>query len=71
MKKPRISYDAHSDVFSIVIKEGYEETHREVSPGVFVELDKNNQMIGIEILDASQNIGKFFRAPTQGVSLSV
>ncbi len=70
MKKPRISYDAHSDVFSIVIKEGYEETHQEVTPGVFVELDKNNQMIGIEILDASENIGKFFRDSTPRVSLS-
>ncbi len=70
MKKPNIRYDAQSDVFSIVMKRGYEEVHQEVSPGVFVELDKNNQMIGIEILNASQNIGRFFRTPSSGISLS-
>lgn len=39
----------------------YEEKHEELAPGVFVELDKKGVPIGIEILNASQNIGRFFR----------
>lgn len=62
MKMKKINYDRESDVFSLYIKEGYEETHKEVIPGVFVELDKKGELIGIEILNASKNIGKFFRS---------
>lgn len=60
MKKPKISYDAQSDVFYIVVKNGYEESHREIAPGIFVELDKKGDLIGIEILNAGKNLGKFF-----------
>jgi uncharacterized protein YuzE len=61
MKKARINYDAKSDVFYLAIKEGYEEKHQEVAPGVFVELDKAGEVMGIEILNASSNIGKLFK----------
>lgn len=61
MKKTRINYDSKSDIFYIVIKEGYEEKHKEVAPGIFVELDRRGKLIGVEILNASQNIGRFFQ----------
>lgn len=61
MKNKKINYDRKSDVFYLVIRDGYEEKHQEVSPGVFVELDKSGELIGIEILNASRNIGKFFQ----------
>lgn len=61
MKKRKINYDPKSDVFYIIIKEGYEEKHQEVAPGIFVELDTKGKLLGIEILNASQNIGKLFR----------
>ena len=60
MKKPKINYDPKSDVFYMVVKNGYEENHREIAPGIFVELDKKGDLIGIEILNASKNLGKFF-----------
>lgn len=60
MKNKKINYDSKNDVFYMVIKEGYEDKHEEISPGVFVELDKKGQLIGIEILNASKNIGKYF-----------
>ncbi len=63
MKSKKINYDPKSDVFYIVINEGYEEKHEEVAPGIFVELDKRGKLIGIEILNASQNLGKFFQKP--------
>lgn len=61
MKNKKISYDRKSDVFYIVIKEGYEDKHLEISPGVFVEMDKEGHPIGIEILNASKNIGSLFK----------
>lgn len=61
MKNKKINYDRKSDVFYLVIRDGVEEKHQEVSPGVFVELDKSGELIGIEILNASRNIGKFFQ----------
>lgn len=61
MKKTKINYDPKSDVFYIVIKDGYEDKHQEIVPGIFVELGKKGEVLGIEIINASQNIGKFFR----------
>ena len=60
MKNKKINYDPKSDVFYIILKEGFEEKHQEVAPGIFVELDKQGKLMGVEILNASQNIGKFF-----------
>lgn len=61
MKRTKINYDSKSDVFYIVIKKGFEEKHEEISPGVFVELDKKGKLMGVEILNASENIGRFFK----------
>lgn len=60
-EKQKNNYDPKSDVFYIILKEGYEEKHQEVAPGIFVELDKKGKLIGVGILNASQNIGKFFK----------
>lgn len=43
----------------------YEEKHQEIAPGIYVELDKKGQLIGIEVLNASKNIGKFFQKSIQ------
>ncbi len=61
MKSKKINYDPKSDVFYIVLKDGFEEKHQEVAPGIFVELDTKGKLMGVEILNASQNIGKFFK----------
>jgi len=52
--KPVINYDLKSDVIYIVAKKGKEEEFVEIAPGINVELDENGQVIGIEILNASQ-----------------
>lgn len=61
MKKAKINYDVQSDALYLVVKEGYEDKHQEIAPGVFVELDKAGEVIGVEILNASANIGKLFK----------
>jgi uncharacterized protein YuzE len=52
-RKPKLYYDQDSDVLYIVAKEGEEEEFLEVVEGINIELDKNKQVIGVEILNAS------------------
>lgn len=56
MKKIRqkIYYDKKTDVLWFNIKRGVEEEYREVTPGVGVEIGKNGELLGIEILNASK-----------------
>lgn len=59
MKRPnqKVYYDKKTDVLWILVKSGPEEEHKEVAPGISVELDKNGELLGIEILDASKVLG--------------
>jgi len=56
MKKTKIFYDEKSDVLYFLIKEGSEEEHKEIAPGVSVELDRQGNVLGLEILNASRVI---------------
>ena len=49
-----INYDSKSDVLYIVAREGKEERFVEIALGINVELDGNGEVIGIEILNASE-----------------
>jgi uncharacterized protein YuzE len=51
---PLVHYDPGSDILYIVTKEGTEAAFTEVAPGVNVELDKDGQVLGVEILGASR-----------------
>lgn len=55
-KREKIFYDKKSDVLWFLIKSGVEEEHREVTPGVSIELGKKGELLGIEILNASKVI---------------
>ncbi len=59
MKKTedKIFYDKKSDVLWLLVKSGQEYEHKEVSPGVSVELGKKGELLGIEILNASKILG--------------
>lgn len=50
-------YDKKSDSLFIWLKEGKEESFEEIAPGINVELDKNNDIIGVEILRVSRLFG--------------
>lgn len=47
-------YDKKSDSLFIWLKEGKEDNFEEIVPGINVELDKNNDIIGVEILHVSR-----------------
>lgn len=64
MKKTnqKIYYDKKTDVLWFNIKTGLEEEYKEVAPGVNLELDKNGELLGIEILNASKVLGPKLKA---------
>lgn len=53
MNKPRMVYFEQEDILHIIVAEGNEDASFELSPNVTVELDDNNEVIGVEILNAS------------------
>lgn len=55
--KQKIYYDKESDVLWMFIKSGIEEKHQEVAPGISIELSKNGELLGIEILNAAKVLG--------------
>ena len=59
MKKlnQKIYYDKDTDVLWLYIKKGAEEEHKEVMPGVSLELGEKGELLGIEILNASKVLG--------------
>jgi uncharacterized protein YuzE len=54
MNKPRMIYFQQEDILHLVISEGEEARSVELSPNITAELDDKGELIGIEILDASE-----------------
>jgi len=52
MKK--YNYDEKSDSLFIYLKEGEEERFEEIAPGINIEFNRDNEIIGIEVLKASR-----------------
>ena len=53
MNKARIRYFEQQDVLHLVITDEPESRSVELSPNITVELNDRNEMIGVEILNAS------------------
>ena len=53
MNSPRIKYFEQEDVLHLVITEEPETRSVELNPNITVELNDKNEMIGVEILNAS------------------
>jgi len=53
MNKTRIRYFEQEDILHLVIAEGPESQSLELSPNITVELNDQNELIGVEILHAS------------------
>lgn len=49
-----MNYFKEEDVIHIRIKDGPERNSVELSPNITAELDQNNDIIGVEILNASR-----------------
>ncbi|MFQ5825608.1 MAG: DUF2283 domain-containing protein [bacterium] len=53
MNKATMKYFKDDDIIHINISEGMEINSVELSPNITAEIDKNGELIGIEILNAS------------------
>ncbi len=53
MNKTRIHYFEQDDVLHLVLSDEPESRSLELSPNITVELNDQNEMIGVEILQAS------------------
>lgn len=51
-----ITYDSKADALYIRLKEGTFSKNKEVEPGIVLDLGPNDQLLGIEILDASEKL---------------
>jgi uncharacterized protein YuzE len=56
MSKTRLAYFEEDDVLHLAISDEPEEGSIEISPNITAELNNKGELIGIEILDASQFI---------------
>ena len=54
----KISYDKEADALNIVLKTGPVDKTVEVSSEIFLDLDKKGNPLYLEILGASEKIGK-------------
>lgn len=56
MNKTKLNYFSEQDVIHIVISEGHEASSVELSPNITAELNESGDVIGVEILNASEFI---------------
>ncbi len=53
----KVKYDPEVDVLSILLSEDPVAESDESKPGVILDYDKNGNVVGLEILDASKHMG--------------
>jgi uncharacterized protein YuzE len=54
----RVEYSKKSDALYIWLRRAKYDISEELAENVIMDLDKRGRIIGIEVLDASKNIGK-------------
>lgn len=54
----RITYDKKADALNITLKSGKVVKTTEIAPEIFVDFDKRNTPLYIEIIGASEKLGK-------------
>jgi len=54
-----MKYDSKIDAVYIELAKGIYDSSRKISDAVVVDEDKNGKVLGIEILDATENIPAF------------
>lgn len=52
----KVTYDAEADVLRILFSQAAVEESDEEKPGVILDYDKDGNIVGLEVLDASKRI---------------
>ncbi len=71
MNKTRIRYFEQEDILHLVISDGAESRSLELSPTITVELNEDDELIGVEILDASKFLRDVVLESIQAKTLQV
>jgi uncharacterized protein YuzE len=53
----QVEYDKKADALYIWVRKAKYDVSEELAENVILDLDKSGRIIGIEVLDASKNIG--------------
>lgn len=54
----RVEYDEKVDAMYVWVRKGKYDVSEELAENVILDLDNKGHIIGIEVLDASKNLGK-------------
>ncbi len=54
----KVEYDRKADAMYIWVRKGKYDISEELAENVLIDLDKTGHIIGIEVLDASKNLGE-------------
>jgi len=57
-KMVKVEYDSKADAMYIWLRKAKYQISEELAENVIIDLDKSGRIIGIEILDATKNLGK-------------
>jgi uncharacterized protein YuzE len=68
---PQINYFKEEDILHLLISEEPESASIEISPNVTAELNADGELIGVEILNASNYIRDFILESVQGKLLNL
>ena len=52
----KVTYDAETDTLTVVLNDSVVAESDEEKPGVILDYDANGEIVGFEILDASQRV---------------
>jgi uncharacterized protein YuzE len=53
----QVEYDKKADALYIWVRKGKYDISEELAENVIIDLDKTGRIIGIEVIDASKNLG--------------
>ncbi len=54
----KVIYDPDTDILTLILREMSIEESDEISEGVIIDHGKDNKIVSIEMLDASENISE-------------
>ena len=53
----KVTYDAEVNILRIILSDQLIEESDEEKPGIIIDYDADGNMVGMEILDASERVG--------------
>jgi len=54
----KVIYDPDTDILTLILREMSIEESDEISEGVIIDYGKDNKIVSIEMLDASENVAE-------------